>query len=51
MRGNLSEKVILKLVRRYTEERNLFNASQFEFGAYDGTKSQRMGLTDYVTLK
>jgi hypothetical protein len=48
--GKLLEKVILNIVQRYTEERNLLNASQFGFRARHSTTLQCMRLTDHVTL-
>jgi hypothetical protein len=48
--GKLFEKVILKIVQRYTEEKGLLNASQFGFRARHNTTLQCMRLTDHVTL-
>jgi hypothetical protein len=48
--GKLFEKVILKIVQRHTEERGLFNGSQFGFLAHHSTTLQCMRLTDHVTL-
>jgi hypothetical protein len=48
--GKLFQKVILKIVRRHTEERALLNASQFGFHARHSTTLQCMRLTDHVPL-
>jgi hypothetical protein len=48
--GKLFEKVILKMVERHLEERDLLNASQFGFPARHTTTLQCMRLTDHVTL-
>jgi hypothetical protein len=47
--GKLFEKVILKLVQRHTEERRLFNGSQFGFRAHRSTTRQCKRLTDCIT--
>jgi hypothetical protein len=48
--GKLFEKIILKIVQRYIEERGLLNASQFGFPARHSTTLQYMRLTGHVTL-
>jgi hypothetical protein len=48
--GKLFEKVILKIVQRLPEERDLLNASQFGFCARHSTTLQCMRLVDHVTL-
>jgi hypothetical protein len=48
--GKLFEKVILKIVQRHLEDRDLLNASQFGFRARHSTTLQCMRLTDHVTL-
>jgi hypothetical protein len=48
--GKLFEKVILKIVQRHLEERDLLNVSQFDFHARHSTTLQCMRLTDHVTL-
>jgi hypothetical protein len=47
--GKLFQKVILKIVQRHIEERDLLNVSQFGFRARHST-IQCMRLTDHVTL-
>jgi hypothetical protein len=44
------EKVILEIVKRHIEEKNLLNASQFGFRACHSTTLQCMRLEDQVTL-
>jgi hypothetical protein len=44
------EKVILKIIKRHTEERNLLNASQFGFRERHSTTLHCMRLADHVTL-
>jgi hypothetical protein len=48
--GKLFEKVILEIVQRHQEERDLLNASQFGFPARHSKTLQCMRLTDHVTL-
>jgi hypothetical protein len=48
--GKLFENVVLKIVQRHLEERDLLNASQFGFRASHSTILQCMRLTDHVTL-
>jgi hypothetical protein len=48
--GQLFEKVVLNIVQKHIEERNLLNASQFDFRARHNTTLQCMRLTDHVTL-
>jgi hypothetical protein len=48
--GKLLEKVVLKIVRKHIEERDLLNASQFGFRARHSTTLQCMRLTEHVTL-
>jgi hypothetical protein len=48
--GKLFEEVILKIVQRHIEERDLLNASQFGFLARHSTTFQYMRVTDHVTL-
>jgi hypothetical protein len=48
--GEVFEKVILEIVQRHIEERNLLNASQFGFRACHSTTLQCMRLVDHVTL-
>jgi hypothetical protein len=48
--GKLLEEVILKIVQRYFEEKDLLNASQFGFRARHNTTLQCMRLRDHVTL-
>jgi hypothetical protein len=48
--GKLFEKVILKIIQRNLEERDLLNARQFGFRARHSTTLQCMRLTDHVTL-
>jgi hypothetical protein len=40
IKGKLSEKVILKIVQRYIEEKGLLNASEFGFHAHHSTTLQ-----------
>jgi hypothetical protein len=49
-RGKVFEKVILEIVKRHIEKRNLLNASQFGFRARHSTTFQCMRLADHVTL-
>jgi hypothetical protein len=44
-------KVILKIVQRHIEERDVLKASQFGFRARHSTTLQCVRLTDHVTLK
>jgi hypothetical protein len=46
----LFEKVILIILQKHNEERDLLNASQFGFRARHTTTLQCMRLTDHVTL-
>jgi hypothetical protein len=46
----LFEKFILKIVQRHIEERDLLNASQFDFSSRHSTTLQCMRLTDHITL-
>jgi len=46
----LFEKVILKIVQRHVEEKNLMNASQLDFRARYSTTIQCKTLTIHVTL-
>jgi hypothetical protein len=46
----LFEKVILKIVQKYTEERGLLNACKFGFHARHITALRFMRLTNHVTL-
>jgi hypothetical protein len=48
--GKLFEKVVLKIVQRHIDERDLLNASQFGFRARHSTALQYIRLTDHVTL-
>jgi hypothetical protein len=48
--GKLFEKVILKIVQRHLEERDLLNANQFDFHGHQSTTLQCMRLTDHPTL-
>jgi hypothetical protein len=48
--GKLFEKVILKILQKQINERDLLNASQFGFRARHSTTLQCMKLTDHVTL-
>jgi hypothetical protein len=48
--GKPFEKLILKTVQRYTEEKCLVNASQFGFRARHTMTLQCTRLTDHVTL-
>jgi hypothetical protein len=48
--GKLFETVILKIVQKHIEERDLLNASQFGFRVRDCTTLQCMRLTAHVTL-
>jgi hypothetical protein len=48
--GKVFEKVILEIVRRHIEEKNLLNASQFGFRVRHSTTLQYMRLADHVTL-
>jgi hypothetical protein len=48
--GKLFEKLILKIIHKHTEERNLLSASQFGFRARYSTTLQCMRLTDHVSL-
>jgi hypothetical protein len=48
--GKLFEKVILKIVKRHIDEKDLLNAGQFGFRACHSTTLQCMRLTDHVTL-
>jgi hypothetical protein len=50
MTGNLFEKVILKIVQRNIEERNLLNEDQFGFHTYHSMTLQCIRLKDHVTL-
>jgi hypothetical protein len=48
--GKLLEKVILKIVQNYTEEKGYLNASQFGFRARHSTTLQCMSFTDHANL-
>jgi hypothetical protein len=48
--GKLFEKVILKVLQKYNDERGLLNASQFGFRAHHSTTLQCMRLADHITL-
>jgi hypothetical protein len=48
--GRPFKKVVLKIVQRHAEEKNLLNASQFGARARHNTTLQSMRLTDHVTL-
>jgi hypothetical protein len=48
--GKLFEKVILKIIKRHIEGRNLINASQFGFHEHHSTTMQCIRLADHVTL-
>jgi potassium voltage-gated channel Eag-related subfamily H protein 8 len=48
--GKLFEKVILKMIKRHIEGRNLLNGSQFGFRERHSTTLQCMRLADSVTL-
>jgi hypothetical protein len=48
--GKLFEKVILKILQKHIDEKDLLNASQFGFCAHHSTTLQCMRLTDHVTL-
>jgi hypothetical protein len=48
--GKLFEKVILKIVQTYIEQKDLLNARPFGFRARHNTTLQCMSLTDHVTL-
>jgi hypothetical protein len=48
--GKPFEKIILKIVHRHIEERNLLNASKFGFHARHSTTLQCMWLTYHVTF-
>jgi hypothetical protein len=50
MTGKLFEKVILKILQKHVNEKDLLNASQFGFCARHSTTLQCMRLTDHVTL-
>jgi hypothetical protein len=47
--GKPFEKVILKIVQRYIEERDLLTASQFGFHAHHSTMLHYMRLTDHMS--
>jgi hypothetical protein len=48
--GKHFEKLILRTIRRQSEERNLLEASQIDFPAYHSTTFQIMRLTGHATL-
>jgi hypothetical protein len=48
--GKLFEKVMLKIVKRYIEEKGLLNASQFGFRAHHSTTLHCTRLTDHITF-
>jgi hypothetical protein len=48
--GKQFEEVILEIVQRHIEERDLLSASQFDFRARHSTTLQCMRPTDHVTL-
>jgi hypothetical protein len=48
--GRLFKKVILKIIQRHTQERELLNANHFGFRVRHSTTLQCMKLTDHVTL-
>jgi hypothetical protein len=48
--GKLYEKVILKILQKYIDERGQLNASQFGFRARHSTTLQCTRLTDHITL-
>jgi hypothetical protein len=48
--GKLFDKIILKIVQRHVEERDLLNTSQCGFRARHSTTLQCMRLVDHVTL-
>jgi hypothetical protein len=50
MMGKLFEKVILQILQKHINERDLLNASQFGFRACHSTTLQCMRLTDHVTF-
>jgi hypothetical protein len=50
MTGKLFEKVILKIVQRHVEGRDLLDTSQFGFLAHHSTTLQCMRLVDHITL-
>jgi hypothetical protein len=49
-KGKLFEKLILRIIHRQIEERNLPNASQFNFHARHSTTLRCMRLMDHVSL-
>jgi hypothetical protein len=49
-RGQLFEKLILKVLQKHIEERGLPNASQFYFRARHSTTLECVKLADHVTL-
>jgi hypothetical protein len=48
--GKLFEKILLKIVQRHIDERDLLDASQFGFRARHSTTLQYMRFTNHVTL-
>jgi hypothetical protein len=48
--GKFFEKVILEIVKRHIEEKNLLNASHFGFRARHSTTLECIKLADHVTL-
>jgi hypothetical protein len=48
--NKLFEEVILQVILRHTEGKNLLNASKFGFRANHNTTLQCMRLTDHVNL-
>jgi hypothetical protein len=48
--GKVFDKVILEILKRHIEEKNLLNANQFGFRARHSTTLQYMRLEDHVTL-
>jgi hypothetical protein len=48
--GKLFEKLILRKIQRQIEKKNLLEASQVGFTAYDSTTFEIMRLTDHATL-
>jgi hypothetical protein len=50
MMSKLFEKVILKMIKRHIEGRNLLNASQFGFRERHRTTLQCMRLAGHMTL-
>jgi hypothetical protein len=48
--GKLFEKLILRIIQKHIEERNLLNTSQFGFRANHSTIFQGMRLADHFTL-